>query len=71
MTKVFTNLQSLSRENQQEQLRDLAVRGDTITAAYIAQKLYGCSLAEASKIVERARRREQGHVTQLRVVMWL
>jgi len=53
LTKVFTHLQSLSQEHQQEQLRDLAARGDTITAAYIAQKLYGCSLAEASKIVER------------------
>lgn len=53
LTKAFTQLQSLGRKDQQEQLRDLAARGDTITAAYIAQKLYGCSLAEADRMVQR------------------
>jgi ribosomal protein L7/L12 len=49
----FTQLQSLSLEQQQKQLRDLVGRGQTIAAIYIARKMHGCSLAEAKEIVER------------------
>lgn len=53
LTQDLTHLDSLSREEQQNKLRDLAARGEIVTAAVIAQKLLGCSLAEAKRIVER------------------
>ena len=49
----FTHLQSLSREEQEKQLRELAARGETVTAIYTARKLYGCGLAEAKETVEK------------------
>jgi hypothetical protein len=48
----FTHLKSLSREDQQKQLRELAARGQTITAIYTARKLYGGSLGEAKQMVD-------------------
>jgi hypothetical protein len=51
LTQDFTRLKSLSREDQQQQLRELAARGQTITAVYTARKLYGCSLGEAKEMV--------------------
>jgi hypothetical protein len=59
LTQSFTHLQSLSREEQQTQLRNLAVRGQFITAIYIARKLYGCNLAEAKEMVEALAEGEQ------------
>jgi hypothetical protein len=52
LTQGFTHLQALSLEEQQKQLRDLAARGQIVTAIYIARTLYGCSLAEAKERVE-------------------
>ena len=51
----FTHLKSLSREEQQRQLRELVARGQNITAAYVARKLYGCSLGEAKQMVDSVR----------------
>jgi hypothetical protein len=51
----FTQLKSLSREDQQKQLRELVVRGQNITATYAARKLYGCSLGEAKQMVDSLR----------------
>jgi hypothetical protein len=48
----FTHLKSLSREEQQKQLRELVTRGQNITAVYAAQKLYGGSLGEAKDMVD-------------------
>lgn len=48
----FTHLQGLSREDQQKQLRELARRGETVTAIYAARKLYGCGLAEARAMIQ-------------------
>ena len=48
----FTRLQSLSHEEQQKQLRDLAARGEVIAAIYIAQKLYGFSMRQAKTMVD-------------------
>ena len=48
----FTRMKSLNREDQQKQLRELAARGQTITAIYAARKLYGCSLGEAKGLVD-------------------
>lgn len=52
LTEDFSHLQSLSRDEQQKQLRELAARGQTVSAIYTARKLYGCSLAEAKEMVE-------------------
>jgi hypothetical protein len=51
----FTHLKSLSREDQQKQLRELVARGQDITATYAARKLYGCSLGEAKQMVDSLR----------------
>jgi hypothetical protein len=55
LTQDFTLLKSLSREDQQQQLRELVARGQTITAIYAARKLYGCSLGEAKEMVDSLR----------------
>jgi hypothetical protein len=51
LTQDFTRLKSLSRDDQQKQLRELAARGEVITATYAARQLYGGSLAEAKQMV--------------------
>jgi ribosomal protein L7/L12 len=51
----FTQLKSLSREEQQKQLRELVARGQTVTAIY-ASNLYGCSLGEAKQMVDSLRK---------------
>ena len=51
----FTRMKSLSREEQQNQLRELAARGQQITAVYAAQKLYGGNLGEAKRMVDSLR----------------
>ena len=56
LTQDFTRLQSLSAEEQKKQLRALAQRGDIITASYLAQKLYGGSLAQAKDMAESLQR---------------
>jgi len=58
LTQDFTHLKSLNREDQQKQLRELAARGQTITAMYAARKLYGCSLGEAKELVDSLRKNE-------------
>ncbi|HWH56188.1 MAG TPA: hypothetical protein VN682_01090 [Terriglobales bacterium] len=55
LTHDFAHLQSLSRDAQQEQLRELAARGQTVNAIYTARKLYGCSLEEAKEMVDSLR----------------
>jgi hypothetical protein len=52
ISQDFTNLQGLSRTEQEQRLRDLHQRGETIAAIYMARKLYGCSMQEAQSIVE-------------------
>ena len=51
LTQDFTRLKSLSRDDQQKRLRELAARGEVITATYAARQLYGGSLAEAKQTV--------------------
>lgn len=55
LTQDFTHLKSLSREDQQQQLRELVARGQNITATCAARKLYGCSLGEAKQMVNSLR----------------
>jgi hypothetical protein len=52
VSQDFTHLKSLSREEQQKQLRQLAARGDVINATYAARQLYGGSLGEAKQMVD-------------------
>jgi hypothetical protein len=52
LTQDFTRLKSLSCDDQQKQLRELAARGEVITATYAARQLYGGSLAEAKQMVD-------------------
>jgi hypothetical protein len=59
LTQDFHHLESLTRDEQQKQLRELAARGETIVAIYTARRLYGCGLAEATEMVEGLR----GHTT--------
>src|SRR5579862_573259 len=56
LTQDFTRLRSLSAEEQKKQLRELAQRGDIITASYLSRKLYGGSLAEAKDRIEALQR---------------
>ncbi len=55
LTQDFAHLKSLSREEQQKRLRELAIRGQTITAVYTARRLYDCSLGEAKEMVDSLR----------------
>ncbi|MGB7599708.1 MAG: hypothetical protein WBM24_05355 [Candidatus Sulfotelmatobacter sp.] len=55
LRKDFTHLKSLSREDQQKQLRELVARGQNIPAIYAARKLYGGSLGEAKQMVDSLR----------------
>jgi ribosomal protein L7/L12 len=50
----------LSREEQQARLRELARRGETMSAIYLARKLHGGSLAEAKDIVEQLSNKTAG-----------
>jgi len=59
LTPSFTHLQSLSLEEQHKQLRELAARGQIVTAIYVARTLYGCSLVEAKELVEGLAEGEQ------------
>lgn len=52
ITQDFTRLKSLSREDQQKQLRALALRGDVISATYAGRQLYGGSLGDAKRMVD-------------------
>lgn len=51
----FAHLQSLSEEEQEKRLRELAKRGETVAAIYTVRKLYGCGVKEAQGMVERLR----------------
>ena len=51
LTQDFSRLQSLGRAEQREQLRNLAMRGQVVTAIYLARQLYGFSLEEAKDMV--------------------
>jgi hypothetical protein len=52
ISEDFTNLQGLSRERQEQRLRELNQRGHTIDAVYMARRLYGLDLTQASKFVK-------------------
>ena len=55
ISQDFAHLEGLSPEEQQARLRELARRGETISAIYLARQLHGCSLAQAKDMVESLR----------------
>lgn len=48
----FTNLQGLSRQEQQKPLSELAQRGERVAAIHLSRWLYGCGLEEAQGMIE-------------------
>jgi hypothetical protein len=52
ISEDFANLQGLTREQQEQRLRDLNQRGHTIDAVYMARRLYGLDLTQATKFVK-------------------
>lgn len=52
LSNDFTGLESLTSDQQKQRLRQLAQRGDIITAGYLARRLYGGSLADAKALVD-------------------
>jgi hypothetical protein len=52
----FTRITSLGRAEQEQQIRDLVARGDTIAAIYAARRAYGGTLAQARDVVESLQR---------------
>jgi hypothetical protein len=54
----FTQLEALSREQQEARLTELVESGDTITAVTLARKLYSYDLTAAKQFVEELARRQ-------------
>lgn len=52
ITQDFSRLKFLGREDQQKRLRELAVRGDVISATYAARQIYGGSLGDAKRMID-------------------
>jgi hypothetical protein len=52
LSEDFANLKGLTREQQEQRLRDLYQRGHTIEAVHLARQLYGMDLTQASKFVK-------------------
>ncbi len=48
----FSALQNLPAAEQEKRLRELNQRGHTIAAVYLARRLYGCNLTEATNLVK-------------------
>jgi precorrin-4 methylase len=55
VSEDLTRLSTLTREQQEERLRSLDARGETVLAIYTARRLYGYDLVEAKSFVDRLR----------------
>ena len=51
-TTSLTDLQSLSRDEQRQKLRDLAIGSEIIASTYIARQFYGLSMEETKQMVD-------------------
>ena len=51
VSEDFSALQNLTAAEQEKRLRELSQRGQDFAAIYIARRLYGCSLTEATTLV--------------------
>jgi hypothetical protein len=56
----YSKLNGLSKEEQDKRLKKLDAEGRTISAVYLAQQCYGCSLAEAQSRIEELRAQKSG-----------
>jgi hypothetical protein len=52
LSNDFANIRGLARDEQLKRLRELNKRGNTFAATYLAQKIYGCDLTQATHIVK-------------------
>jgi hypothetical protein len=52
LTEDFAHMQGLPREQQEKRLRELNRRGETMAAVYIARRLYGYNLTQATNFVK-------------------
>jgi hypothetical protein len=52
ISEDYAGLRGLLREQQEQRLRQLNQRGNTIDAVYMARRLYGLDLTQASKFVK-------------------
>jgi len=59
VSEDFSDLRQLPPEQRERRLRELNERGQTIAAVYMARMLYGCELAEATKLVQGLRKESQ------------
>jgi hypothetical protein len=55
VSEDFSALQSLPAAEQEKRLRELNQHGQTIAAIYMARRLYGCNLTEATNLVKGLR----------------
>ncbi len=56
ISEDFIKLEHLTRTQQEQRLRELDARGETIAAVYLARRLFGCSLSDAKALVEEQRK---------------
>jgi hypothetical protein len=52
VSEDFSSLQNLPAAEQEKRLRELNQRGQTMAAIYMARRLYGCNLTEATNFVK-------------------
>jgi hypothetical protein len=51
VSEDFSTLQNLPAAEQEKRLRELNQRGQTMAAIYMARRLYGCNLTDATNFV--------------------
>jgi len=56
ISEDFAKISGLGREEQEERLHELDLRGETMAAIYMAQRLYGFRLKDAKEFVEGLRK---------------
>jgi hypothetical protein len=52
VSEDLANLHGLTRDQQEQKLRELNQRGQTIDAVYMAKRLYGLDLTQATNYVK-------------------
>jgi ribosomal protein L7/L12 len=60
VTRDFTHLATLSREQQEGRILELAESGQTMAAIHAARALYGYDLTQAKEFVDGLRGRSAG-----------
>jgi hypothetical protein len=52
ISEDFAALKGLSRGQQEQRIRELVERGETLAAIYTARQLYGCDVTEATSLID-------------------